>query len=183
MIAFLKRFTKYDFVFHQLFNATVLVKAVAGILEIGATFFLLLLPLDFLNHQLPKMLEHMSSPWIYDMFTRHINHFLTSLQVDTQFFIITYIAIYGFANLCLTAALISNNKITYRFSIHILVVFIFYMIFRLLRSFSFVLLMLIVWDMIAVFLVYYEYQKFLQKQWESETESTWNFLKFFTWKK
>lgn len=155
-------FKKYDSIMHQLFNATVFLKALAWILELLTTFFLLLLPLNFLNHRLPELIVEWSSPWIFTNITSYLHTFLVSVRPDTQFFIIAYIGIYGISNICLAAALVSNSKTAYKVSIYLLIAFVFYMIFRLFQTHSLVLFVFLLWDIFCIFLVWYEYQKFLQ---------------------
>jgi uncharacterized membrane protein len=134
----------------RVFVVTISIKAFNGIVELIAAFALALTSKDFLINMFSSYIseEFVSEP--HDIFTNIIISFASHLRPDTQHFVIAYIAIHGFINIGL--ALMA-----------VLILFIFYQIYRCSHTHSIVLGIFIILDILTVFLIHYECKKLVDK--------------------
>jgi uncharacterized membrane protein len=154
---------KYDKILDRVFVVTISIKAFNGIVELIAAFALALTSKDFLINMFSSYIseEFVSEP--HDIFTNIIISFASHLRPDTQHFVIAYIAIHGFINIGLALALFGKHVRAYWASMAVLIIFIFYQIYRCSHTHSIVLGIFIILDILTVFLIHYECKKLVDK--------------------
>ena len=154
---------KYDKIIDRVFIITVSIKAFNGVVELISAVALVLIPKDFLINNISKYISEEFAEDPNNMISSWMMNFAAHIRPDTQHFIIIYIAIHGMINLGLATALFGKNHKAYFASMIVLILFIVYQIHRLTFTYSVILFIFIILDILTVFLIHYEYKKLLPK--------------------
>ena len=141
----------------KLFAIGILIKGLDGVLELAAGGLLLFVPPEKIQAfavllTQPELTEDPNS-WV-------ANHILTSaaaLSHGVVLFAAVYLLLHGVVKVVLVVALLMNKLWAYPWMIGVLLLFIGYQIFQMVRSPSIGLLILTVLDVVVVVLTWHEY--------------------------
>jgi len=144
--------------FHKLFQISVWIKGVAGLLEtIAGILCFFITPKavqSFVVLLTAPELSEDPHDWIATTLSRAVQH----LSVDTTLFAAGYLIIHGLIKLFLVAGLLLGRLWAYPLALWFLGAFIVYQCYRYTHTHSISLALLTVFDLAVAFLIWREYQ-------------------------
>lgn len=142
---------------HRIFDLSIIVKGVDGLLEIvGGILFLFITP-QSLNGIVAFLFAHELSEDPHDWLAVSLNQTVLHLTSNTKLFVSIYLIFHGFVKIFLVAGLLRKKMWSYPTAIGFLSLFILYQIYRFFNSHSIELLLLTLFDIFIVWLISREY--------------------------
>lgn len=151
---------------HDLFEAGVFIKACTGVIEIISGFLLLTIKAQTLGRVLGRYAQGEIDD-IQDFFLNYAYQYVRHLTVATKNFAGIWILGHGLINFFLVFGLWKKRPWAYLVAIGVLVSFVFYQIFRVIRHHSILLEVLTIIDILFAFVIWHEYNYITKK---SKTE-------------
>ena len=143
----------------RIFDASIILKGLDGLLELLGGVLVLLLSPDRLNAIVRGLTEHELSEDPKDFIATHAIHIAHDLATSVSVFLALYLLSHGLVKIVLVAALLKQKLWAYPWMIAFLVVFILYQIYRLVIHLSIGLTLLTLFDIFIVYLTLLEYRK------------------------
>jgi len=142
---------------HRLFDASLVIKGVDGVLEITGGLLFILSPGTVTGvvavltaHELSRKPDN----WIAHSAERWLNNFTS----NTQHFVSTYLIVHGLIKLLLVLGLWREQRWAFPASLVFLGIFVVYQFYRVAHTHSLTLLTLAILDIAVMVLIYREYQ-------------------------
>ena len=158
MTNLLTRFEKLPLL-DRVFDVSVTLKGVDGVLELIGGVLLFFLTQDRLNAIVAFLTQHELSEDPKDFLATHVVSYAHSLSASASLFLALYLLSHGIVKIVLVVALLQQRLWAYPWMIVFLGSFIVYQIYRLVLHLSVGLLALTVFDVFIVGLTIMEYRK------------------------
>lgn len=154
----------------RVFDISILLKGIDGLLEVVGGILLLVISPDTLNALTVWLTQHELSQDPKDFIANHLLHFSGNLH-HTQFFGGIYLLSHGLVKIVLVVALLKQQRWAYPVTLVFLVTFITYQCYRLTYDPTVSLVLLTLFDAFIVWLVWREWQVH-RKRWSTEKKSS-----------
>ncbi|MDE2079242.1 MAG: DUF2127 domain-containing protein [Patescibacteria group bacterium] len=145
-------------VLHDLFEVSVIVKGIDGLLEILLGSVILFVDRHIIGTVIVFYLQHEFTNDPHDWLAVHLLRFWNHLTTASEFFIGLYFLANGAVKVILVAGLLKQKLWAYPTAVVLLSCFAAYEIFRYFHSYSLILLWLIAIDAVTVYLIWDEYE-------------------------
>ena len=143
---------------HRVFIINLIIKALIGVFELAGGVLLLFIT----SKSTAKFIEHIFSQEIVedpkDILVNYLLGLSRTLSTNAQLFGSIYLLIHATLNLGVVIALMSKKLWAYRFADIVLLLFIFYQVFRFSHTHSIFLLFLTAIDVMILVLSWFEYK-------------------------
>ena len=158
MIKFLLNPETREKYIHEIFQVSIILKAINGFFEIvGGIFFLFTGTVSSILFFLVKH-ELLEDP--RDFIATHVQALIPTLSAHTQLFGSFYLLSHGIVKIFLVVALLRNKLWAYPVSIGFLGLFIIIQTFQIIHKYSLILLLLTLFDLFLIIIVWHEYKYF-----------------------
>jgi len=155
---------KHKQIIHKLFNFSILLKGLDGILEILGGLVLFFVSSDNLIGVI-KLLFH--TELIEDSKDVVINYLISlfqNLSLNAQLFASIYLLIHGLIKIWLISSLLKKRVWAYPVSQIVLGIFVIYQIYRYTYTHSLFLVLLTLFDVLVISLIGFEWREFKKKK-------------------
>ena len=151
--------SKFESVLHDIFEAGIFIKFFNSLWEIVSGFFILFLSKETIGRLFYFLArkEMLEDP--RDFFINFSLKFLENLSHNTQVFIAVYILLHGLLNLFLVVQLYRDKIWAYVATVSIMVVFLFYQVYRIILHHSTILTIITIFDILFIMLTWHEYKR------------------------
>jgi len=154
----LKRFEQLPLL-DRIFDVSLTLKGIDGLLElIGGIFFLFLSP-DRLNAIVRFLTQHELSKDPHDVIATHIVSYAHTITGSVSLFLAVYLLSHGIVKIILVVAVLNEKLWAYPWLIAFLLIFIAYQVYQLVLKPSVGLVLLTLFDLFIVYLTVLEYRK------------------------
>jgi uncharacterized membrane protein len=143
----------------RLFKASLMVKAVDGFLETAGGVLLLVVSPSTLNSIVAFLTQHELAEDPRDFLANYLTHLASTLSTNTLMFAAAYLLVDGGLKIFLAVAVLEKKAWAYVPALLFLSAFIVYQLYRFLYSFSLLLLLLALFDVVVALLVWREYER------------------------
>jgi len=143
---------------HRLFEISILLKGLDGILEIAGGFILFFVSSKTLESVVYFLTAHELSEDPKDKIANFFYDYIQSVSSDAQIFASVYLLGHGFVKIILVAGMLQNRLLAYKMALVFLAVFIVYQLYRFTHTHSLALLLLSVFDGVVFYLIWREYR-------------------------
>ncbi|MDQ6786037.1 MAG: DUF2127 domain-containing protein [Acidobacteriota bacterium] len=143
---------------HRLFDLSIIIKGVDGLLEVVGGFVFLFISPQSLNGIVAFLIAHELSEDPKDWFASYLSQTAHHLSLNTKLFAAIYLIFHGIIKIFLVAGLLRKKFWAYPTAIVFLSLFIFYQTYRFINTHSIELLLLTLFDIFIVWLVWQEYK-------------------------
>jgi uncharacterized membrane protein len=155
-----KRSTLLD----RIFEISISLKGLDGLLEVGGGILLLLLSPTQLTSIITLLTQHELSQDPHDFIATQRLSYAHTLSASVLVFAAVYLMAHGIVKIVLVVALLKQQLWAYPWTIGFLVIFILYQVYRIILHVSVWLIVLTLFDCFIVLLTVLEYRKHLQQQ-------------------
>ncbi len=142
---------------HNLFEASILIKGVNGLWETISGFALIFITKNTINNTFILLTRKELTEDPQDTFIHFLNIKLQHLSTNTKNFAAIYILVHGMLNMFLAYNLYKNRPWAYLASVIFAVLFILYLLYRVSHTHSGILIGVIVFDILFTILTWHEY--------------------------
>jgi len=154
----LKRFEQLPLL-DRIFDVSLTLKGIDGLLEVlGGVFFLFLSP-DRLNAIVRFLTQHELSEDPHDFIATHIVRYAHTITGSVSLFLAAYLLSHGIVKIVLVVAVLKEQLWAYPWLIAFLLIFIAYQVYQLALKPSVGLVLLTLFDLFIVYLTVLEYRK------------------------
>ena len=157
-LSIIKKSNKKNDVFHKSFEIVILLKGIDSILEIIGGILLVFLNPNRLNKLVTLLTQNELSEDPKDVVANFAIKLSLGFSLSSQYFGIIYLMSHGIIKLILVILLWKRKIWAYPLTIVSLLLFIFYQIYRCIISYSTVLIVLTVFDIVMILLTLIEYK-------------------------
>lgn len=158
----LKRFERLPLL-DRIFDVSVTLKGIDGLLELVGGILLLLLSPDKLNAIVRFLTQHELSEDPNDVIATHLVRYAHSFTTSGSLFLAAYLLSHGLVKIILVVAVLKEKLWAYPWMIAFLLIFIAYQVYQLVLKLSVGLLLLTAFDLFIVYLTVLEYRKHMGK--------------------
>jgi uncharacterized membrane protein len=141
---------------HRLFELSIFVKGVDGVLETIGGLLILFVPLHSLDTLVRWLLVHELSE-SHDWVARAAEHLLVSLSLDTKLFASIYLVGHGLVKIFLVFALWREKLWAFPVALWFIALFVVYQIYRFTHTHSIALLVFALLDVCVAWFIWREY--------------------------
>jgi uncharacterized membrane protein len=145
--------------FDRVFEISILLKAIDGVLEIIGGILILFLKTDTIISVAQKITQHELSQDPNDFIANHILHSAHLLTAGSILFASLYLLSHGIIKIVLVVEILRNHLWAYIGLIAVTVIFIIYQIYRMSYAHSVSLILLTIFDIFIVYITVKEYKK------------------------
>lgn len=158
----LKRFERLPLL-DRIFDVSVTLKGIDGLLELVGGILLLLLSPEKLNAIVRFLTQHELSEDPNDVIATHLVRYAHSFTTSGSLFLAAYLLSHGLVKIILVVAVLKEKLWAYPWMIAFLLIFIAYQVYQLVLKLSVGLLLLTAFDLFIVYLTVLEYRKHMGK--------------------
>jgi uncharacterized membrane protein len=162
----IKRFAWYQTIFpkacHEIFEISVAIKGIDGLLEIIGSLFLFLISPEKINSIIIHLIQHELVEDPKDIIATHLLNTMHHFSASTKLFQALYLLVHGLIKVFLVWGLLKNKLWAYPASIAFLVAFIFYQTYRYTYTHALSLILLTIFDVFIIVLTWHEYRYVLK---------------------
>ena len=144
---------------HRIFRISILMKGIDGILETVGGLLLLFINKHSIAAAVRTLFSHELAQDPSDIVARFLIRLTENMSLNTRLFGALYLLIHGVIKIFLVGSLWRRKLWAYPLAGVILVVFVIYQIFRIVHSYSVMLLILTVIDIVIIVLLRFEYRR------------------------
>jgi len=144
---------------HYLFRGAVIAKAIEGFIELSVSIILFFASSEFIVRIIYMFFGGEFAEDPADFVASHIIHISQGLTHSMQLFIAIYFLVHGIINLGIALSLWYKNTWAYPVAAVILSILTLYQIYRLIYTFSFALLFIIIVNIVIIALLNFEYRR------------------------
>ena len=142
---------------HKIFKTITILKGIYGLFEILFGFMFLILSEEFISLSIAsiiqwKFLGNTDSPIIH-----YISQFGVEYSLSIKLFLSLYFISHGIINLTLAYGILKKPHIAYPLSLVVLIGFLIYQVYSYFVSYSYWMLLFIIFEVIFIGLLIYEY--------------------------
>lgn len=148
----------------KVFEDTVLLKGLDGLLEIIGGIILLIIKPESVNRLASFLTQHELSQDPKDFIANHLLHSAQHFTQGGRWFAALYLLSHGVIKIVLVAGLLKKQLWAYPGSIAFLLIFMVYQIYRITLTHSISLTLLTIFDAFVLWLVWREYQRLIHHQ-------------------
>ena len=148
---------------HKVFKTLTILKGVHAIIEILLGIILLILTKEFIANVIVAFVEGRLAGDPSGFIARYITQFGISFSLGVKLFIALYLISHGIVNLSLVYGIIKKPSIAYPISLLVFIGFIVYQTYSCFVLYSLWLLFIILFDILFLVLLFYEYHHHLKK--------------------
>ena len=148
---------------HRLFDIVVILKGLNGLVELVAGAALIMIPAGAIANWADLMTRHELSTDPNDVIANLVMHWAANFGHGTQVFAAIYLLLHGVAKSALAGLLLLGQKIAYPIALVFFSLFVVYALYRLTLSWSWVLAIVVAFDIIAIIII--------AREWQSESAS------------
>lgn len=145
--------------FDRIFEFSLLLKAIDGVLEIIGGILILFIKTDTIISVAQKITQHELSQDPSDFIANHILHSAQLLTTGSIMFASVYLISHGAIKILLVVEILRNHLWAYVGLIAVTGIFIIYQIYRISFTYSISLTLLTVFDIFVVYITVKEYKK------------------------
>jgi uncharacterized membrane protein len=153
----LKLTRKEGKLFDRIFEIGVLIKALFGFFELCGGILFAISGQKIMNSFIIAMAEQEILTDPNDFVANYLVKLSNDFSLGTQIFASSYLIFHGIVNIFLAVFLLKGRIWAYPAAILLFGIFLIYQIYRYLNNFSFMLLFLIVFDIIVISVIFFEY--------------------------
>jgi uncharacterized membrane protein len=153
---------KFKLLLYRLFKATIFIKGFDGVLDLIASAVLFFSTSETISKIIPFLFREELLEDKNDIVANFLLNASQAFVADTQLFVVVYLTIHGLIKIGLALAFNSKNYRAYKIAEIILTILIGYQIYRFSHTFSIVLLLVTITDILTVILVNIESKKLKQ---------------------
>jgi uncharacterized membrane protein len=150
---------KYKLFLHRFFKITVIIKGIDGVLDVFASLVLFFSTSGFIANIIPFLFRKELIEDPKDVIVNYLLNISQNMLPDTRLFIIIYLAVHGLIKISLALALNSDNYRAFKISELVLILFVSYQAYRFCHTYSIILLIVTLLDIIIIFLIHFESKK------------------------
>jgi uncharacterized membrane protein len=143
---------------HVLFQISIVLKGLDGVLETVGGLALLVIRRSDLDRLFVALTQHELSEDPHDLVANFLMNLATHLSSDVKMFAAVYLLAHGVIKAVLVGALLKNRTWAYPAAIAFLWVFVSYQVYRCLLVFSWGMVFLTLFDLCVLALVWHEYR-------------------------
>jgi uncharacterized membrane protein len=154
----LKRFERLPLL-DRIFDVSVTLKGIDGLLEVVGGILLLFLSPDKLNAIVQFLTQHELSEDPNDLIATHLVRYAHTFTTSVSLFLAAYLLSHGLVKIFLVVAVLNEKLWAYPLMIAFLLIFIAYQVYQLALKLSIGLLLLTLFDLFIVLLTVLEYRK------------------------
>lgn len=158
----LKRFERLPLL-DRIFDVSVTLKGIDGLLELVGGILLLLLSPEKLNAIVRFLTQHELSEDPNDVIATHLVRYAHSFTTSGSLFLAAYLLSHGLVKIILVVAVLKEKLWAYPWMIAFLLIFIAYQVYQIALKLSVGLLLLTAFDLFIVYLTVLEYRKHMGK--------------------
>jgi uncharacterized membrane protein len=143
---------------HWLFELSIFLKGVDGLLETLGGLLILFVPLHSLDSLVRWLVVHELSTESHDWVARAAEHLLNSLSLNTKVFASVYLVSHGLVKVFLVYALWREKLWAFPVALWFIALFVVYQIYRFTHTHSIALLIFALIDVCVAWFIWREYQ-------------------------
>lgn len=147
---------------HGIFEVSVVIKGVDGLLEILGSLFLFLSSPEKINSIIIYLTQHELAEDSKDVIATHLINIVQHFSANTKLFQALYLLVHGLVKVFLVWGLLKNKLWAYPASIAFLAAFILYQIYRYTYTHAVSLILLTIFDLFIIVLTWHEYRFILK---------------------
>jgi uncharacterized membrane protein len=159
----LKRFEQLPLL-DRIFDVSVTLKGIDGLLELVGGVLLLVLSPARLNALVRFLTQHELSEDPHDVIATHLVTYAHTFTTSVSLFLAAYLLSHGLVKVILVVAVLKEKLWAYPWMIVFLLIFIAYQVYQLVLKLSGGLLLLTLFDLFIVYLTALEYRKHKAKR-------------------
>jgi uncharacterized membrane protein len=155
----IKQKKKLAIILHDIFEVSIIIKLVDGILQTVAGIFLFFVSSATMNSWIHTIFKKELLEDPNDALINWAVHLSQQLSLDIRIFIAIWLVVHGLANIGMFAAFQQNKKWAFDLAGILLVLFLIYQIYRLFHAHTPLLIILTVVDVLILGLMRFEYKR------------------------
>ena len=155
----MKNILKQAKLIDKIFEIGVLIKALFGFFELCGGILFAISGQKIVDSFIVRLAEQEMAEDPNDLIANYIIKLTNDFSLGTQIFASFYLISHGIVNIFLAVFLLKGRLWAYPTAIALFSVFIFYQVYRFFHTYSFLLLLLIVFDVLIVSVIWLEYKK------------------------
>ena len=150
--------------FHEVFRFSVYIKAVYGVFEIIFGSILLFISTNAISNFIKSMFNKEIIEDQHDLIVNNAIASTNYITINTKFFIALYLLINGTVKVILVYSLLKEKKWAYPVAGVLISLLLCYELYRIIVSFSWIILFLVFVDITILTLLRFEYLNFIKKK-------------------
>lgn len=147
---------------HEIFEISVVIKGIDGLLEIIGSLFLFFISTAKINSIMIRLTQHELAEDSKDVIATHLITAVHHFSTNTKIFQALYLLIHGLIKIFLVWGLLKNKLWAYPTSMAFLIAFIFYQMYRYTYTYAISLILLTIFDIFIIVLTWHEYHYVLK---------------------
>jgi len=131
---------------YRFFEFTLIIKAIDGVLEVITSIILFFFGSNIINNIIPLLVQEELANDPNDALSNWLLSISQNMLPSTQTFIVVFLALHGLIKIGLVATLSSRNHRAYQIGEIMLLIFVFYQLYRFSHTHSLILLIITIID-------------------------------------